>query len=196
MRPLQIHIKRKTRVPTKRQILHQYRSDWKIVGKLSYSEVSRLFSCYNLGGSIKTDAQFASFIKEQLGPGTYLCLAWCKGREGFFNFWKVQIDGFGFTRIPKNLTQEDKDRKGLVRDYKELKKKFETESDAIERRDLQKEMAEMSEEIDFDREIKEIEHSKSGPSPFLKQSIPIYRIHSYESYTNGKNEEVEENDLW
>jgi len=195
MRPLQIHIKRKTRVPTKNQIIHQYRSDWKVVAKLSYPETSRLFNCFNIGGAIKTDAQFAKFLYDHLGKGEYLCLAWCKGREGFYNFWKVHLDGFGFTRLPKNVTQEDKDRQKTVRDFKELKNRLKTESDVIERDSIQKEIAELSEEIDFDREIKELSSSSSGPSPYLKQSIPVYKVHAYESY-GGKSEEVEESDLW
>ena len=58
MKPLIIHIKRRTKVPTKRQLVYQYRYDYKPVGKITYEDSRRLFKTVG-GGPIETDAQLA-----------------------------------------------------------------------------------------------------------------------------------------
>ena len=58
--PIMLLIRRKTLVPSIRQIKHQYRNDWKLIWKVPYWKSAELF--YEIGGGpIKTDAKFIRF---------------------------------------------------------------------------------------------------------------------------------------
>jgi len=121
--PILIRIHKKTLVPTKRQIKHHTRSDWKIKGKIDYEDSEQIF--FVLGGLIKTDAQFAKALFDDFGPGEYMCIYWRKGMKGFRNFiideasderfylqkcvdWEksghpfIDMKGFDITRVPLN----------------------------------------------------------------------------------------------
>jgi hypothetical protein len=84
LQPILIRIHKKTRVPSKRRIKHDSRSDWKIKGKISYEDSQEIF--FVLGGLIKTDAQFAKALFNDFGSGEYMCIYWKKGMKGFRNF--------------------------------------------------------------------------------------------------------------
>ncbi len=68
--PIRIRINKGTRVPTKRQINHQERTDWKTVGVIDYSESPGIFSYLGNGG-ISNDAQFARLLIENFGPDRF-----------------------------------------------------------------------------------------------------------------------------
>jgi len=93
--------KKKTQVPTKHQIINLWRSDWKVAGKISYSETKRIIKYFGEGGYIKTDSQFAKFIRDNLGVGIYLVLGWRKGFKGFWNFMMVEIREDCYRRLQR-----------------------------------------------------------------------------------------------
>ena len=190
MKPIKLRIRKKVRVPTKNAIVHQFRSDWKLVGVIEYAQSTMLFKC--LGGKIETDAQFAKLIFDNYGSGIYSVIGWKKGHEGFFSFgmWEVHEDGFA--RLKKNKTNEDNENEKIRRKLRELKK----QSDKIPTEELQEEIEELKEDVDLNKMIKEAE-PKKGPSPYLKQTQPLYRMHSYQSSELSRNKsEVEASSLW
>ena len=84
MKPIRLLIRKKTLVPTKYQLKHQYRSDWKKVCSIDYEKSREIF--FELGGPVKTDGQFAKVVFENFGEGEYSVIYWCKGRKGFRSF--------------------------------------------------------------------------------------------------------------
>src|SRR3989344_3667988 len=93
--PIRIAIHKKIEVPTKKQIKHDYRSDWKKVGVIDYSESPGIFS-YLGKGEIWNDAQFAKLLLQNFSEGEYMCIFWRKGMKGFRKFIQVVCEANGF----------------------------------------------------------------------------------------------------
>lgn len=53
MKPIRLLIRKKTLVPTKYQLKHQYISDWKKVCSIDYEKSKEIL--FELGGPVKTD---------------------------------------------------------------------------------------------------------------------------------------------
>lgn len=194
MNPILIKIRRKTRVPTKNQIQHMYRSDWKIVGSISYADSMKIFKSIG-GGPIERDSQFAKLLYQNYGPGSYSLIAWRKGREGFWSFWTVELDHSFWRRLPKENSKREKELKEYKQETARVKNQLKTEDNPKERESL-------NEELNFLKEVYEVEpdeegkKNKRGPSPYIKQTLPIYKTHAYENYGQTKDREVEVNDYW
>lgn len=93
--PIILLIRKKKLVPTKRQIKHQERSDWKLPCKVSYEQSAEIF--FEIGGGpIRTDAQFAALILKDFGPGEYSILDSRKGRKGFKRFIQFIVKSNGY----------------------------------------------------------------------------------------------------
>lgn len=191
MKPIKIRVRRKTLVPTKYQANHKYRSDWKLAGVIDYNDSFDVFKSVNGGGVCENEAQFAKLMYDNYGAGTYSCIAWIRNRgDGrFFGFWKGELTNDGFRRLPKNVTNEMKERKDNTTQLKKLKKKLNSEDvTADDRIDIQSEIDELQEELGVNDEIIELESdNRSGPSGYLKCATPVYRTHAYENYGNSAN---------
>lgn len=183
VKPIQLHIKRKTKVPTKRQIVHLYRSDWINVLKLSYSQVMSMFAIFERGGPFETEAQFCKWIYETLGVGDYLMIAFAKKRFGFYNFMKVKITHDGFTRLRKVESAEEKEHKVEVREQRDLKQKYQEAESELDKKDILDEIEGSEEIMALTRDIIKLKRSnKSGPSPYLKSIKPLYGFHDYDEF--------------
>ncbi|MAG47082.1 hypothetical protein CL617_00625 [archaeon] len=196
MKPIKLRIRKKTRVPTKNQIIHQFRSDWKLVGIIDYPDSVRMFK--NIGnGPILTDSQFAKFIRSSWGDGIYSIIAWRKGYWGFWGFYYVEIANHGFRRLKKQITYEQKEIVNLkIQIRKNEKKLLETKS-ISERNELLKDIEDLKQDIDMEKQIKDLDKPVlSGPSPYLKQTQPIYRFHSYEDVIQETKKEVVVDEFW
>ena len=196
MNRILIRINKKVRVPTKRQIVHQFRSDWKTIAKIDYAESEALF--YNIGkGPIKKDSQFAYLIYQKFGPGTYSCLAWRKGKQCMWGFLKLELTTYGWKRLPKNKTYEEREHDQIKTEVKKLNKRVRASSDPKEKVMIGKEIDNLLKDSGINKEILEDEKSnKSGPYPYLKQTHPIYRMHQYESLVDNKVKEVQAQEFW
>lgn len=196
MKPILLRIRKKTKVPTKYQLNHLWRSDWKMAGVISYADSMRMFA--NIGnGPIKTDAQFAKYLYQSYGEGIYSILAWRKGRVGFWSFLTIELDSSGFARVPKNVTSEEREKKANIRNYKRLQEKLKKTTDNDERQEIKELINDAKDDIEFDEEMAELDVDvKRGPTPYLKQSQPVYRKHNYESFDCERKSEVTVNEFW
>lgn len=182
---IKLLIERKTRVPTKNQIVHQFRSDWKKVHMIDYYTSKQMFS--NIGnGPIESDAQFCKWLLDNFGTGVYLVIAWRKGRKGFWNFMKVELFEDKFRRLPKNPTPEEQEINQEKRYIENLKRKKIDKSQS-EREEIESEIEDTEDYLSDIR--KEIKNSKKGCYPYLKSCQPVYHWHSYEDYNVQQKEE-------
>lgn len=189
MLPISLLIQRKTKVPTKHQLKHLYRSDWRKVGKITYEDSKRLFKNIGNVGVIETDAQFCNWLKDNFGAGIYFISAWRKGHKGFWSFMKVELKEDGFRRLPKNITKDELEKRQEIQEQKELKKRLALASKG-ETTEI-KEDIETSEEVVkiINEDIQESEKGKRGCYPYLKSMQPVYNFHGYEEYSEEAKEE-------
>lgn len=191
MKPLKLQIKRKTLVPTKNAIVHQFRSDWKMVGKIDYEDSKLLIKNIDGRGFIETDAQFARWLFESFGPGIYFVLAWCKGREGFYNFMKVECMPTRYVRLAKEFNRAEAERRELATDYKRMRKRLALTSDEHERDEIKDELDRVEGDQEFNKIISDIEKpDKSGPYPYLRSKQPVYKEHEYDELFPRQQEEA------
>lgn len=194
MNPTKLLIQRKTRVPTKYQTNRLWRSDWKKVGNIEYSDMSSLFACFGNGGPIETEAQFAKFLYKLFGPGEYMMVAWRKGVSGFFKFYSVTLTPHGFSRKKKNETREDKEIKEAKAEIRRLDRKVKEGQITKQEADQNKE--DLAEDIDINKLISQPDSGRpKGIAGYLKPSLPAYGFHSYEDIIQ-KKKEVAAEDFW
>ena len=196
MRPIQIIIKKKTRVPTKHQIRYLFRTAWEQVGKITYEDSYKLFKSIG-GGPIETDAQFAKFILDNIGPGAYICIVWRKKMEGFRKFIYLEVKSDSFCILKKAKTFEERQKEESIRKLRRLNKKLSETRDNKEKQEIELEVNDLKEEIDFEKELT-IDNSKMVASSYLKISKPIYKPHSYRPFiqVQERKKEIEVNDFW
>ena len=187
MKPVTIIIRKKTKVPTKYNLNHAWRSDWKKTGKISYGDSFKIFRSIG-SGSIETDSQFAKLLYINYGSGIYSLIAWRKGREGFWSFMKIELTDQGFLRLPKTQTQEGKEKRDTIVEIRRLNKKLIDVSNTKEKERIQTEINSLKEDYDINDEIIKLENT-SGCSNYLKSTKPLYKFHAYETF---KKEEVNE----
>ncbi len=175
-----LRVRKKTLVPTKHALVHQYRSDWKTAAVISPEQSKQFFHHYNSRSEIKTDAHFAYWIYSNFGAGIYSTLAFMKGRKGFWNFMKIECTDAGFMRLQKNQTAIEKEKLELAAEYRKLKKTSEKIGDDEEKNFLKDEMESIKDELELSEEIIELEKSsRSGCYPYLKSLQPVYKFHEY-----------------
>jgi len=193
MNPPKLRIRKKTKVPTKYQLNHKWRSDWKTVGVIEYNVSIGLFKILN--GNIENDAQFASFLYKNLGPGIYSILAWKFGYSGFWSFLTLELYDDGYKRLQKSQTMEQREKWKASIQIKKLNKKILTTEPECKHQ-IQEEIDELKEEYDLNAEIENLLKKKRGPAPYLKTVMPIFKFHEYQSYNKDEYEEAEVDGLW
>lgn len=192
VKPIILLIRKKTKVPTKYQANHKWRSDWIKVGKIEYPESATIFKNINQTGVVETESQFAKILYLNYGPGIYHINAWRKGRQGIISFYHVELKENGFKRLRKNISQEEKEKAGNVKELRRLSKVLETTA-GKERNDIQSDIDDIKEEIGFDSELISImKTTNSITGQYMKSSIPVYRMHAYESYNKNSYQNKEE----
>ena len=185
-RPIRIRINKGTLVPTKKQIKHEERTDWKTVGVIDYSESPEIFS-YLGNGLIRTDAQFAKLLIENFGPGKYTCIFWRKGMKGFRRFIMLKCTPEGFKQMKAEV-------------YRNRRKKFEKEQDLARLKQELKEFDNPHEQEALLDEIKKTEESLDYEAraqwsyPYLESLPQRYKFHDYEGYERDAEEAQEESD--
>ena len=201
MKPVQILIRRKTRVPTKHQIKHLWRTDWRQCGKINYIDSYKLFKRIG-NGPIETDAQFARFIFEAYGPGTYICIFWKKGVSGFRRFIYLEVKNDSFRIVKKEKTFEQRQKEASVRHLtklrNELKKLKSMRKDTF---DIEEKIKEAEEDVNINEEIVLADlTNKNAPYPYLTITKPRYSFHPYEPINKPikarASQEVEANEFW
>ena len=190
-RPIWMQIHKKTLVPTKRNIKHSMRSDWKQVSKLSYDDCDRLFACQEIGGEISTDADFIQAIFNDYGAGDYYCLAGGKGFPHFWNFLMFRVDEDGrFIRTKSNTTFRK--RKRVKRDseidkLEALKDKTRIEEwDKIEEQIAEQKYKESVSQLGIDGK------KRFGPHPYLIITTRVQKLGSVKPI----EEQTEEQGFW
>jgi len=163
---------------------YKYRTVWKFVRKIDYSESIYIFKNIenpNIGLKIETDAQFAKWLVDNFGYGRYHLLVWKKGIEGwtFYNF--NCEDGEGFFQVKKRKKYKEREKEKLLREYKRKAKEL-NESDDEEKKEELKDEMEVIEEI-IDIEDEDIDGNKRQKKIRLFKNLqPLYRKHQYQEY--------------
>ena len=170
---IKVMIRKKVLVPSRRQIKHFWRNDWKLMTVMDCDDCARVFKEVG-GGIIETDAQFARELVNNYGTGEFSCLLTRKGRKGFRRFIMLECGENGFRQIkPKvYIPARKEDLKGDL-DQIETQLKFEKDKDRKEYLEQQY------------RQVEREYFSESGtalPAPYLKSLQPRYKSHSYEGY--------------
>lgn len=164
-------IKKKTKVPSRRQNVHLYRSDWKLAELFKPHDSSRIFQI------CETEAQFSKFLKDRYGTGIYLVLMNRKGIKGFKVFTKVEISDRKFRRLIRNPTPEEIELRKEKEERKILEQRKKSAS-YEERNEIEDEIQSSDEMIsDIKGDIKKHHYFISG---YLQVSIPVYSWHSLE----------------
>ena len=188
MQPIILFIRKKNRVPTKRQNVHLFRSDWNRVAKIDYKDSVQLFKNIGKYGIIETDSQFAKWIKDNYGLGIYSVLAMKKGRKGWWSFIKIELSEHGFKRLPKNVTKEELELRKEIADKKGLEQR-KAYAKGEEKEYIESEIETSDELINMGKEeIKESKNKKRGCYPYLQSIQPVYGFHSYDDYGNFEDE--------
>ncbi len=188
MRPIQLQIRKKTLVPTKRQINNKWRSDWVTVAKISYQESVEIFRTINGTGRLTRDSEFAKEIYDSFGAGIYHVNAWRPRHKGIISFFFVECYDDGFARTKKSMSSEQKDKRDNVLKLRRLKREL-TELQGWEKDGKEEEIAELQEELGFDTELVKLMQPTSITSQYLTTTKPIYRFHAYEDYRNPSAQE-------
>ena len=178
--PIILLIRKKTKVPTKRQIKHQERSDWKLKWKVSYEQSAEIF--FEIGGGpIKTDAQFAALILQDFGPGEYSILDIKKGRKGFRSFMHFIVDSKGYFQQVKAGVYKNKRKENLETEYSRAKFDYQESKSEFNWDELDK----------LQKKIDRADHAQ-GPYPILQSLSPRYRSHQIEGWEGNEEIEVEQ----
>ena len=105
--------------------------------------------------NISTEKQLCSIIYSEFGEGEYRLVAYVKGRKGCWTFWKGLINKDGFIR--------EKRISSYKKDVDRLKEKLVKAEDEIDRNSI-------LEDIEIEKEFKDITYTKFGFTPFLKSN--------------------------
>lgn len=156
-----------------------------------------MFNYYNPSSPIKTDSQFANFLYKSFGEGEYMLLAIQKGRKGFFSFFQLELRNTGFIRIRKKPSQEKKEIMSNEMAITQLKNTLGDAEDINEKDEILEEIEDLKEDNDLNKEIENAEQAKKrGPTPWLKQSQPVYHFHGYDSFSVEKSNVLGDQSLW
>ena len=189
-----LRVRKKTLVPTKRQLLHNYRSDWILVGVVTYEESPMFFS------NIRLDSQFAYWLKSNFGTGIFSIIAWKKGRRGFWNFMKVECTDDGYKRLPKPESSEKKERRDLKSEKNKLKRKLKKEDELgdEQKKMIKDNLEDLEEDISLYKELDDMNVSSHGYSPYLRTILPVFKLHEYNAELRqlSPEEEKENYNLW
>ncbi len=178
--PIILLIRKKTKVPTKRQIKHQERSDWKLIWKVSYQQSAEIF--FEIGGGpIKTDAQFAALILQDFGKGEYSILDCKKGRKGFRSFMHFIVKSDGYFQQVKAGVYKNKRKENLETEYAKVKFEYQESRSESNWDELDK----------LQKKIDRSDHAQ-GPYPILESLQPRYRMHKIEGWEGNEEIEVEQ----
>lgn len=197
--PIRIRIHKKTLVPTKRQLVHRYRSDWKYLAEISYEKSREVFKVVDGTGLVSNDAQFAKLLFDNFGAGEYMCLAWKKKHQGFWNFMKVICYDNGlFKRTEKTISNEQREARAQNIDYKRLKRQLLTAESESEKESIVQELQSVESMMSINKEIVQLDSlNRKGPWPYLKTVPQIYREHEYEEYKLvNKHEDIADQSMW
>jgi hypothetical protein len=179
-RPIILLIRKKTLVPSIRQIRHQYRNDWKLRWKVSYEQSAEIF--FEIGGGpIKNDAQFAALILKDFGPGEYSILDCKKGRKGFRSFMHFIVKSDGYFQQVKAVVYRNKRKENLEVEYAKAKFDYQESKSEYNWDEMQS----------LQRKLERADHAQ-GPYPILESLQPRYREHKIEGWEGFNEIEVEE----
>ena len=188
--PAIIRISKATLVPTKHNIVNQYRTDWRFVHKIDYNDSEYMFKMVgdeNYGLQIETDAQFAKWMVDNFGHGRFHLHMFKKGISGwtFYNFDCTQPNKF--MQLKKDRTPEELEKEKLLKDLRGKRGELSAAQDKESYQNIKKEIEELAESLEmeqeFEDELREIDKKiKPRKIKVFKNMQPLYKEHAYEDY--------------
>lgn len=182
LKPIKIRISKKTYVPRRPEKVRKgytHRADFPVVGIIEYDESHKIFKAISDSGPLVTDGHFAKMLLDNYGAGEYVCLAWLKGKIGFWNFIHlVCFEDGRFRRVQRKMSYDEKHARENITEIRRLKSKI---SDEESSQDIKEEIGALTEELEFNKYLGSIDRDKRrGPYPYLKSLQPVYKEHFYD----------------
>lgn len=174
-------VRKKTLVPTKRQLMHMYRSDWKPVWKIDFMTAVQLFNYLNSNATIVFDAQFTKLLRDKFGTGIYSVVYYKKGQNGFKSLIKCDIKEDVWCKLPRHQTAEDREKAKLISEARKIKRLAQNAETEEERSSAHAELNNLMEELDFTDDLLKLEKGNSI-NPYLKTTMPVFKYHEYLDY--------------
>ena len=184
-RPIMLDVVRKTLVKTKETAsVHDFRSDWKPIYRISYEDSKRLFKNISDKGTIENESEFAYYVFNKFGEGIYYFRIYKKGQKGFRNFLYIEVKKDRFRRLKPNSRNYEIRIHELKSDIETFKTKI-TQSSGDEREDYEFDLEMAQEEYDDIHVTKKTKY----PYPYLTSSVPVYSWHGMEEKSDEENDE-------
>jgi len=184
-KPIMLDVVRKTLVKTKDTAsVHNFRSDWKPIYRISYSDSIKLFKSISDDGIIESESEFANYIFNKFGEGIYYFRVYKKGQKGFRDFLYIEVQKNRFRRLKAMKRFHERKVQQLKYDIETLNSKIK-ESSGEDREDLEFDLELAQEELDEIHTTKKTKY----PYPYLVSSVPVYSWHGMEEKSEEENEE-------
>ncbi len=198
VKPILLIVRRKTKVPTKNNVRFDFRYDWKTALRIEYKDGQYLFTKINNDANISNTAQFAKFLYDRLGVGTYHINGWQKGRRGIINFLYLQLFPDGFQIIKRKPSVEENSVKDRLTEIKSLKNQLKNTNIEHEREGIIMELDDLQGDMDIslDKEIIALDKKikRFGALNYLTFLKPTFRFHQYQPY-NRRAKSVKSNNF-
>jgi hypothetical protein len=180
-----LDVVRKTLVKTKETAsVHEFRSDWKPIYRISYDESKKLFASVSDKGFIETEPEFAYYILNKFGEGIYYFRVYKKGQKGFRDFLYIEVQKNRFRRLKAMGRYQEKRVQELKLDIETFNSKI-RESSGEERDDLEFDLENAKEELEEIHTTKKTKY----PYPYLTSSVPVYSWHGMEEQSEEEDDE-------
>jgi len=197
MKAVKIMIQKATTVPTKRGLIHKFRTDWQKIKIIDYDDCERYFKDIGdneIGLGIVYDSQFAKWLVDNFGLGRYHIIIWGKGTPGFtfINFDCRNEETF------VQLAPKKQSKINLSKKYNRYAQMLNSKTlDEIEKRKIKEKMDKIKDISEIDEIIADEEYA-GGNSTYsryrkihlLKNTPYVYKPHPYKEY--GEKAKIEE----
>jgi len=195
MKPIILQIQKRFIEPAPIEYSFKYynQSYYKLVGRIDYEQSSVLFKSIDSKGFILNDSQFAYWLLQNYGTGSFNIVANTKGVKGVFLFIHFELYDDYYIRTKKKQDKLTKEKEGGLREYRKLKNNLDgcndTDKDKIER-----DIRDLEFRYDFDVKQKEERGCTGWLTLVSRENIPF----NYQDYNVDYNEQqpTEENPFY
>lgn len=200
MEPIIVRIGKAVKVPAKYNRKHDFRTDWKFIYKIPYSDSEQVFKSIgnsNTGLQIETDAQFAKWLVDNFGYGRYHIHVFKKRVSGwtFYNFDCTSKTKY--FQVKKEKSFSEREREDMEKEYKKKIRELDETEVPDEKESIKDEIEEIESEIDINTLIGSDQKRNSIKIKPFKNISPVYKEHEYENYGNkDQSQKNIDNRMW
>lgn len=132
--------------------------------------------------NVKTEKELLSFIYNRFGEGTYYIVARVKKRQGFYPFWKGEINSDGWICNTKESKTHDREIAKTLDQIQKIDYQLENTSDQDEKEFLMQDRLDYEDILNADKDSRrdDMKDKRYGIYPFLKSSGRRGVFHSWD----------------